>query len=209
MRVAEIIFFTVSIVLPLVVSIIALVDGGFGPIHSQGICMVSVWYGWLFAYGCMVTVFLIVVVSLVMLFWFVRTQEKRAARYSTGRAARGRGQKQVLIKGMLYLGAFLVVYIPPTVATFTNSKYENYIISFFLPLQGVLNALIYSDLFRKAFKSYVSSISTETSSWFASNIFSTRAETPGLFSTRGDTSSELQNVAAHHHGKELDVNSKR
>merc|ERR1712224_785321 len=56
-------------------------------------------------------------------------------------------QKRVFLKSVCYIGAFLVVWIPATITPIVAPKYSPYTYSFFLPLQGALNAIIYSDYF--------------------------------------------------------------
>ena len=95
------------------------------------------------------------------MFWSVRTKELRAAKWSvtgTGAASNGRDQKRAFVKGMLYIGASLLIWIPSLLNVFLWKYWPialHYIICFFFPLQGVLNVLIYSDLFN-TFKKGVS-----------------------------------------------------
>merc|ERR1712146_64897 len=63
--------------------------------------------------------------------------------------------KKVFIKSMLYIGAFLIIWVPALVTSFTLPKYSGYFGSILWPLQGVLNALIYSDLISNAFKGFM------------------------------------------------------
>ena len=61
-------------------------------------------------------VLFIIIICMGMLFWSVRTKELRVARWSVancGAHSNGRDQKRVFVKSMLYIGAFLVVWIPP------------------------------------------------------------------------------------------------
>ena len=64
-------------------------------------------------------------------------------------AADGRNQKHVFIKSMLCISAFVVTWAPITVSIANGfwSYKEQYITNFFLPIQGILNALVYSNLF--------------------------------------------------------------
>lgn len=104
----------------------------------------------------------VVIVCMVLLFLTVRFQEKRMRRWSQ-HAAEGRRQKQVLNKALLYIGAFLFVWTPTILRQFNVIKYgivQDAIVSTFLPMQGFLNAIIYSggytkvtDVFRPSLKS--------------------------------------------------------
>ena len=99
-------------------------------------------------FGPVLVVLLIIVVSMGMLFWTVRTQELRTAQWSAARA--GRHQKRVFVQGMLYVSAYLAVWIPYIVGLAlydSNPVAVHYVGSFVLPLQGVLNMLIYSNMF--------------------------------------------------------------
>jgi len=51
---------------------------------------------------------------------------------------------------MLYIGAFVVVQVPHIYYTYFPVTNSAYVAIFFIPLQGALNALIYSDFFRIA-----------------------------------------------------------
>jgi len=105
------------------------------------------WYVWfcttpiLFTFGT-------IIVCMGMLFWSVRTQEQRVARWSTS-AANGRHQKRVFIKSLLYVTAFMIVWLPNNLQQYVNfpRAFLHYIGPVFLPLQGILNVLIYSDFF--------------------------------------------------------------
>lgn len=97
-----------------------------------------------------VLVLLTIIACMTMLFWSVRTQELRAARWSEA-AAGGRDQKRVFMKSMLYIGAFLVVWGPPVISIAIDfwGEGEQYVIVIFAPIQGILNVLIYSDLIKR------------------------------------------------------------
>lgn len=105
------------------------------------------WYVWfcttpiLFTFGT-------IIVCMGMLFWSVRTQEQRVARWSTS-AANGRHTKRVFIKSLLYVTAFMIVWLPNNLQQYVNfpRAFLHYIGPVFLPLQGILNVLIYSDFF--------------------------------------------------------------
>ena len=94
---------------------------------------------------------ILIVYSMISLYLSVRTQERRAARWSSN-AAQGRAQRQVFTKGMLYISAYLMVWIPSVLAVLLDSEMIthlggliiNTVVSFCLPLQGLLNALIHS-----------------------------------------------------------------
>merc|ERR1712224_103991 len=58
-------------------------------------------------------------------------------------ASRGRDQKRVFIKSMLFIGAFLVAWIPCIIGGALDLQI---VLCIFAPLQGVLNVLIYSNL---------------------------------------------------------------
>ena len=87
--------------------------------------------------------FVTIVSCMVMLFWSVRTQELRSAKWSSA-AASGRNQKRVFIKSMLYISAFLVAWIPCIIGA---SQKQFLVLCIFAPLHGVLNVLIYTDMF--------------------------------------------------------------
>ena len=104
-------------------------------------------------------VLVIIVTCMGMLFWSVRTQELRTARWST--TPNGQYQKRVFARGMKYIGAFLVMYIPSIFAFFwfeSNPSVAHYLLNFALPLQGVLNVLIYTNMFQ-LFKDGAASVS--------------------------------------------------
>jgi len=132
-------------------------------------------YIYLFAVSPLVVVLLISIICMGTLFWSVRTQELRAAKFSSAAAA-GRDQKQVFIKSMVYIGVFLFVWVPTIIVTlgdFTNST-DSIVLSSFLPLQGVLNVLIYAKLgnvIKEKSRSIVSSISKRTVSAFKFPMF--------------------------------------
>jgi len=140
----------VSTLIPLGLSVFALVESGYYPSSGRGICFATSWYGIFIGYACHAVVLLIVIVCLGMLFWSVRTQELRAAKWSitgTGAASSSRKQKRIFVKSMLYIGAFLIAFVPPAITIFAAPKFTGYVDSVFFPLQGVFNVLIYSDLF--------------------------------------------------------------
>jgi len=195
MRVAEYFFFGISVLYPIVGSVCIFVDKGFNP-HVLGYCTISpqvsidgvVTRGkrsslYLLVFG-LSPVFLTLVVIPVcmgMLFCFVRRQESRAARYSiagTGAASTGRRQKRVFIKSMLYMGAGLpacIICLIISLDSFgviqVNYRILSYVTVSILPLQGVLNVLIYSNFFN-AFKegtaSLVESVRGLRTSYFGS-----------------------------------------
>jgi len=89
----------------------------------------------------------IIIVCMLMVFWSVRTQELRVAQWST-EAAKGRDQKRVFVKGMLYIGTYFVVILPVLVALLPfEQNIDDYLAAALYPLQGALNVLIYSEAF--------------------------------------------------------------
>ena len=68
--------------------------------------------------------FLIITTCTMMVFWSVRTQELRAAKLSSA-AASGRDQKRVFVKCLLYIGAFVFVWIPVTLIHFVRLPWNN------------------------------------------------------------------------------------
>ena len=132
-------------------------------------------YKYIFAMSPVVVVLLIIIICMGILFWSVRTQELRAAKFSSAAAA-GRDQKQVFIKSMVYIGAFLFVWVPTIIVIlldFGNPKAEDIVVGFFAPLQGVLNVFIYAKLgnvIKEKSRSIVSLISKRTVSAFKSSM---------------------------------------
>ena len=108
-------------------------------------------YKLLLGFAVIFFVLILVLYSMISLYLSVRTQERRAARWSSN-AAQGRAQRQVFTKGMLYISAYLMVWIPSVLAVVLDSEtithmgglIINTVVSFCLPLQGLLNALIHS-----------------------------------------------------------------
>ena len=91
--------------------------------------------------------FIVIIVSMVILFCTVRRQEKRAAQWSHT-AAQGNAQKKVIYKAILLIGVYLVVYFPSFVSFWLEYYYPQYIsvaMALTIPCQGFFNALIYSD----------------------------------------------------------------
>lgn len=104
-------------------------------------------YSVVFFFGPVFIILLVIIACMGMIFWTVRTQELRAARWSFT-SSTGRYQKRVFVQGMMYLSAHLAVWIPYTVGLSlydSNPVAVHYVGSFILPLQGVLNVLIYSN----------------------------------------------------------------
>ena len=99
-----------------------------------------------------------------LLFWSVRTQELRTEQWSSAPATHRR-QKQVFMKSMLCIGAFVVVGIPTNIVYGFDQKHIRCVWSFFIPLQGVLNVLIYADLFA-SLSTCVSSIGRSIKNFF-------------------------------------------
>lgn len=150
-------------------------------------------------------VFVTIVICLGIVFWSVRTQELRAARWSltnTGAASSGRAQKQVFVKSVLYIGTFLVIWIPVFISLPTNHPNDHYVLTFFYPLQGLLNALIYSDLPWRTIKGCVTSLvrSIKTliplcaSCWISSPR---RESSSGLSHAKLDDSNDGENIVVH------------
>jgi len=153
MRIAEYFFFGVSIAYPLICSTLFLILGanGYGSllpdINGRGcILLLEGPLNWLFRVP-LVFIAILNISCMAILFWSVRTQELRSARWSANAAA-GRNQRRCFVKMMLYLGAYLIVWVPIFLSFFTTSKTLRFIQEFFVPLQGFLNALVYSDFFR-------------------------------------------------------------
>jgi len=167
MRVAEKCFFGVSLLLPLGFIIFLLADQAFYPDPTWGFCIPNTWIGILFGWICVAVVLLIVLICLGILFWSVRTQELRTARWSVA-AASGRNQKRVFVKSMLYIGVFLIIWVPFTAFAFVAPRYNDYIISVFIPLQGVLNVLVYTNLLSD-FKDSAISVSKSVRSYYGSS----------------------------------------
>ena len=159
MRVAEKCFIAVSTLPPLAFSTVALAKQEIGPSRFLGYCTAGIKYGAATNYGInfVLAVGIVsattVAVCLGILFWSIRTQELRTAQWSTAARA-GRNQKRVFIKSMLYIAAFLVVWVPPMglrvrgLVKVSVLQYYPYFAAFFFPLQGVLNALIHYDPLR-------------------------------------------------------------
>jgi len=150
MRIAEYFFFAVSIAYPLTAITIILLNGSFHPETTKRNCssVSTPKLGLLYVVPG-VFVFILNISCMAMLFWSVRTQELSSARWSTNAAA-GRNQRRCFVKAMLYLGIYLIVWIPIIMVTFFPSKTTLFIDEFFIPLQGFFNALVYSDFFRIA-----------------------------------------------------------
>merc|ERR1719486_1877126 len=70
---------------------------------------------------------------------------------------------------MQYIGSFLFVWAPVPIAGISGSRYTIYIAAFFYPLQGVLNALIYSDMFGKLIKGSCARLSSSVRASFRSS----------------------------------------
>ena len=137
----------------------------------------------LFVLGPIFLVFFIIITSMGTIFWSVRTQELRVSRFSMAAAA-GRDRKRVLIKGMLYTGVFVVVWTPYIVAYFryhSLPKEIHYIINFFIPLQGVLNVMIYSNLFnvfKKKAESIMETVRSSLRSSLQTSVFGQKLKDP-------------------------------
>lgn len=92
----------------------------------------------------------ITIVSMILLYCTVSSQEKRTARWARSNADESRPQltkRQIIVikKGMKFIGAYLVVWIPVTLAMNMSFKQEYHVVAIFLPMQGILNALIQSN----------------------------------------------------------------
>ena len=174
MRIAEKVLFAVSTLIPLAYSFYALANGGFRPNPALGWCAPVNDGVALFTSLFSTAVLVVVIITLGMLYWTVRTQELRAARWSTA-AASGRNQKQVFVKSMLYISAFMFLFGPPFAVDMFAPKYAYYAASFCYPIQGVLNALIYTDMFRNAWKHQASRISSSIKSSLTGSFSSQRS----------------------------------
>eukprot|EP00980_Cylindrotheca_fusiformis_P009394 scaffold2053_cov112-Cylindrotheca_fusiformis.AAC.9 len=177
MHKAEIAFYTVGISIPLVTAIWAAVDGKMGNLPI-GICWINMtpqkcedeMGGALIDEYCddvargddsfafqiglaMVWVLLTLVVtfySMISLFCFVRKLENRSAQWSLT-SRHGQLQKKVLLRAMMYISVYVVIWIP-TMATLTGASLaELTTVACLLPLQGFLNAVIYSGVVDKCF----------------------------------------------------------
>ena len=95
----------------------------------------------------MVLVIFTVAISMVLLYITVRRQEQRSAQWSEA-SREGRYQKKVVQKAMLYIGSFLLIYLPTTALAMgraSNPDYEDLIMNILWPIQGVFNAMVYSN----------------------------------------------------------------
>lgn len=93
-----------------------------------------------FVWPIMVSVFLIVVVSMWLLYHGIRDQEKRLS--TTGQA--GEITQKALKRGMLLIFNYVVMYVPLIVASGIYTKAGSLVNVIFLACQGVLNAFVYS-----------------------------------------------------------------
>lgn len=103
-----------------------------------------------FVYSALAMVFLIVVVSMILLFLTIRSQEQKTARWSHA-AQSGRYQKKTIQRAMLLIGNFVVMYVP--VIAISAAKILNFwtffIQAVMLASHGILNALVYSRIAEK------------------------------------------------------------
>ena len=123
------------------------------------------------------TTMVVVLVSMSVLFWTVRQQEKRAARFSDA-AREGRAQKKVIFKAFLYLVTYLLTYAPAVASLYICSckKYRDLITMAFLPAQGIFTFLIYSgalDCFVKK-RSNNQQVTTSRSRFTLLGVFSSK-----------------------------------
>ena len=105
---------------------------------------------WIFRMQCVAVTmlsFIIIVVSMVILFCTVRRTEKKAAQWSAT-AAQGNAQKKVIYKAILLSGVYIYVYFPSFASFWLEYSYPQVIslaMALTIPCQGFFNALIYSD----------------------------------------------------------------
>jgi len=95
--------------------------------------------------------FVIILISLIILFLEVRSAETASARWSEA-ARQGRNQKLVMQKGMLFIGAFWIVFFPSILCYFPLTNFGEihlFLTALVLPGQGILNALIHSDILKQ------------------------------------------------------------
>eukprot|EP00980_Cylindrotheca_fusiformis_P028518 scaffold22607_cov123-Cylindrotheca_fusiformis.AAC.15 len=88
--------------------------------------------------------------SMISLFCYVRKQEKQAARWSLT-SQRGQQQKKVLVRATMYIAGFVGIWIPSIIALMKASVAGISVAAALLPLQGFLNALIYSGVVDRCF----------------------------------------------------------
>mmetsp|Transcript_30359 Transcript_30359/g.72777 ORF Transcript_30359/g.72777 Transcript_30359/m.72777 type:complete len:223 (-) Transcript_30359:266-934(-) len=91
---------------------------------------------------------MIIIYAMASLFFFVRHQETRAARW-TLTAQTGRQQKLVLARSMMYIFVYLIVWLPSGIALAADTAAAATVVAVLLPLQGVFNAFIYSGAIEK------------------------------------------------------------
>ena len=229
MRKAEKVFFTILAIYPLTTAIVATSMGLMNPLPTA-FCWIEVpvvecffesrhplledyceeinpmsatnYLLFKLVLGFAVIFFTLVLVfcSMVSLYLSVRTQERRAARWSSN-AAEGRAQRKVFTKGMLYISAYLIVWIPSVLAVSLDADsigpqgglLLNTIVSIFLPLQGCFNALIYSGALDICCKSC-----KDTSNYASSamNASFRRNKKKKMNSNNGDINGEANNDAS-------------
>jgi len=173
MKIPEKCFIGISLIIPIIGGIVAVIYNGMNPAMHQS-CWIAPkpfqcvcnWpglpesyamedycgttdykdaYNVLLAfYGTLILTLIVIISSMVCLFWTVRTQELRTARWSEA-ARSGKVQKLVFIRTMLYTGAFLLVWIPTFISRFVAPGSSMYIQNIFIPLQGFLNVFIYAN----------------------------------------------------------------
>lgn len=122
-------------------------------------------YYQVFCAGPVVVALVTIIGCMATMIWPARTQERRVAKWSGGTAS---NQKRAFVKSMLYIGAFVIVWVPNILVIFIDfpRHVRYYIGPIFLPLQGVLNVLIYSN-FCRVFKDRTSVVRDPIRSSFA------------------------------------------
>eukprot|EP00980_Cylindrotheca_fusiformis_P028521 scaffold22607_cov123-Cylindrotheca_fusiformis.AAC.18 len=98
-------------------------------------------------------VFLTLVViafSMMSLFCFVRKRENQAARWSLT-SRHGQQQKKILVRATMYITGYVGIWIPTFISLLGDSVVQITLVAALLPLQGFLNALIYSGVVDRCF----------------------------------------------------------
>ena len=98
-------------------------------------------------------VLILILYSMTSVYYVVRSQEKRAAKWGSQSAQEGRQRKAVFTKAAMYISVYFLIWGPSLVAVVStneaNGMGTNILVSVILPLQGFFNALIYSGLVAK------------------------------------------------------------
>lgn len=105
-----------------------------------------------FALAWVALMLLVIMGSMLSLFLFVRKRELQVARWHHNHRRRSQQQK-VFFKAIMHLSAYAIVWIPTAVAQTGGAAFDgelvNIMVALALPLQGSLNALIYSGIIEK------------------------------------------------------------